>query len=195
MCGRVIPVEYTPLDAAWVAAVSRGDRQEVARLEPFIEHPPRGNSVATLVSAALWYAENDWPVFPCEAGGKRPACAHGFHDATTDPDQIRAWWSDQPAANIGLPTGGDVDVFDFDGDQDGVWAFNQAAITGADLPRLCGVSATPRGMHLYIPATGRGNKAGIYPGVDYRGAGGYVIVPPSRTPSGSYRWLLPLERG
>lgn len=186
--------DYTPLDAAWAAAVSRDDQEEAARLAPLIEHPPSRASTVTLLSAALWYAENGWPVFPCEAGGKRPACAHGFHDATTDLDQIRAWWSDQPTNNIGLPTGGDVDVFDFDGDPAGVWAFNEAAISGGDLPRLRGAAVTPRGMHLYVPASGRANKVGIFPGVDYRGAGGYVVVPPSRTPNGSYRWLLPLEK-
>ncbi|MGH3599135.1 MAG: bifunctional DNA primase/polymerase [Pseudonocardiaceae bacterium] len=188
-------VEYTPLDAAWVAAVSREDHEEAARLEPLVEHPPSGGTAAAaLVSAALWYAEQGHPVFPCQPGGKQPACAHGFHDATTDPDRIRAWWTKQPHANIGLPTGHSFDVFDFDGDPDGLWAFNEATRDG-DLPRLRGIAATPRGMHLYVPAIGIANKVGIYPGVDYRGAGGYVVVPPSRTPTGFYLWLLPLEKG
>lgn len=187
--------DYTPLDAAWVAAVARDDVDEAARLEPLLEHPPRGDVAVSLISAALWYAEHGWPVFPCHPRGKQPGCAHGFHDATTDLDRIRAWWTEHPDFNIGLPTGGEVDVFDFDGDPDGVWAFNQAAIVGGDLPRLLGAAATPRGMHLYVPAAGVANKVAIYPGVDYRGVGGYVVVPPSRTPSGSYCWLLPLGRG
>ena len=194
-CTLSAPASYTALDAAWVAAISRDDHQEAKRLEPLIEHPPTAVSAVPLVAAALWYAQHGWPVFPCQPGGKQPACTHGFHDATTDPDQIRAWWARLPNANIGLPTGVTLDVFDFDGDRHGLWAFNKAAITGADLPRLRGASATPRGMHLYIPATGHGTKVGIYPGVDYRGAGGYVIVPPSRTPAGVYRWILPLSKG
>jgi hypothetical protein len=190
------PDDYSPLDAAWVAAVSRDDAEEAVRLEPLVEHPPAPKGAAvSLISAALWYGEHGWPVFPCQPGGKQPSCAHGFHDATTDPDRIRAWWTTQPEANIGMPTGDNVDVFDFDGDPTGVWEFGQAAITGGDLPRLRGVAATPRGMHLYVPATGIANKVGIYSGVDYRGAGGYVIVPPSRTPAGTYRWVLPLGNG
>lgn len=188
--------DYTPLDAAWVAAVSRDDVDEAARLEPLIEHPPpRSDVTVSLISAALWYAEAGWPVFPCQPGSKQPGCSHGFHDATTDTDRIRVWWTEQPHFNIGLPTGGHVDVFDFDGDPEGVRAFGQAAIAGADLPRLLGASTTPRGMHLYVPTAGIGNKVAIYPGCDYRGTGGYVVVPPSRTPSGVYRWLLPLRRG
>jgi hypothetical protein len=48
-------------------------------------------------------------------------------------------------------------------------------------------------MHLYVPANPAvGNGAGLLPNVDYRGAGGYVVAPPSRTDVGSYRWLRPL---
>lgn len=186
--------DYTPLDAAWIAAVARGDHEEATRLEPLVERPPTRGSTVALISAALWYAQNGWPVFPCQPGGKQPACAHGFHDATTDPDRIRAWWTTQPDANIGMPTGDKVDVFDFDGDPIGLWEFNAAAITDGDLPRLRGAAVTPRGMHLYVPAAGIANKVGIYPGVDYRGTGGYVVIPPSRTTTGSYRWLLPLKK-
>ena len=32
------------------------------------------------------------PVFPCVPGGKRPLTAHGFQDASADPDVINFWW-------------------------------------------------------------------------------------------------------
>jgi hypothetical protein len=43
-----------------------------------------------LLQAALEYAHRGWPVFPCDKG-KRPLTKHGFKDATTDENQIRAW--------------------------------------------------------------------------------------------------------
>ena len=58
----------------------------------------------TLVSQALRLAEEGFPVFPCK-GDKTPACRHGFHDATTDPDKIRRLFARTDAELIGLPTG------------------------------------------------------------------------------------------
>ena len=44
-------------------------------------------------------------VFPCKANGKpvirKEDGGNGFKDATTDPDQIRAWWKQWPHAEIG----------------------------------------------------------------------------------------------
>ena len=39
----------------------------------------------TRLGQALAYAARGWPVFPCQAGQKIPATAHGHLDATTDP--------------------------------------------------------------------------------------------------------------
>jgi len=54
---------------------------------------------------ALLYAGWGLPVFPCEAGGKRPLTAEGFLEATTDEARIRGWWSRWPNANVAIPTG------------------------------------------------------------------------------------------
>ena len=57
-----------------------------------------------IVEAALAYAQNGWPVFPLK--GKIPfKDSSGLKDATTDPEQIQAWWTQHPTANIGLATG------------------------------------------------------------------------------------------
>ena len=44
----------------------------------------------TRIRQALTYAARGWPVFPCQAGQKIPATAHGHLDATTESQQITA---------------------------------------------------------------------------------------------------------
>ena len=58
-----------------------------------------------MLEYALRYAALGWAVFPCRPNDKRPATLHGCLDATTDPDQIRAWWTEIPDLNIGLACG------------------------------------------------------------------------------------------
>ena len=136
--------------------------------------------------AAARFAAAGVPVFPCVPDGKRPLIERGFHASTTDTGQVSAWWRRWPAANIGVPTGaasglvvGDVDVH---GPADGPASFDSAAAAG-----LVGgwevLLRTPTGgMHAYYPATPgveqRSWQAGRA-GVDFRGDGGYIIVPPS----------------
>ena len=86
---------------------TEADRRRVA-LDDKLSQP------GALLAAALWYAEQGMPVFPCAVGGKRPLTKHGLHDATTDLEQIRRWWTSVPQANIGLPTGHRYDVIDID---------------------------------------------------------------------------------
>jgi hypothetical protein len=134
------------------------------------------------LDAALEYARTGWPVFPCVPRAKQPACLHGLHDATTDLDQIERWWAATPRANIGIATGRAFDVLDLDNADARVWARMQGI---ANRPEV----ETARGLHIYVKATGFGNRTALAPGADYRGRGGYAIAPPSLHPSGAqYRW-------
>jgi len=146
--------------------------------------------MAPLLGAALWYAEQGLHVFPLLPRSKIPwSRSRGFKDATTDLDQIRDWWARVPYSNVGIATGHLVDVIDIDGPQ-GVksWASTEPIIP-------LGTVNTPRpgGTHLYVPAGGGGNLAGILPGVDMRGLGGYVVAPPSVNDQGRYSWRRPLR--
>lgn len=144
-----------------------------------------------LLEAALTYAARGWPVLACRRRSKVPLLGHGLHDATIDPDQIRAWWERWPAANVGLVTGVCFDVLDVDG-PDGERAL-AGALPAAEAPPVDGPTvATGKGWHVYVAPTGLGNRAGVVPHVDWRGAGGYVIAPPSVHPSGArYCWEFP----
>jgi len=133
--------------------------------------------VASLAGAACWYAERGHLVFPLRPGTKVPLTKNGFHDASMNPDTIRAWWTRTPQANIGLTTGHMFDVIDLDGPQ----GIRNAADIADRLPPTLGTITTPHGFHLYIRPTGDRCKNGFVPGIDYKGIGGYVVAPPSIT--------------
>lgn len=149
-----------------------------------------------LSAAAREFAASGVPVFPCAAYGKRPATEHGFHDATTNADQVEAWWRHSPGANIGVPTGVasglvvvDVDVH---GPVDGCAGFDRAHRAGLVGGWELLVRTPTGGMHAYYPAMPgteqRSWQAGRA-GIDFRGDGGYIIVPPStRAIEGAKAW-------
>ncbi|MBC8443579.1 MAG: bifunctional DNA primase/polymerase [Deltaproteobacteria bacterium] len=144
--------------------------------------------MSLLHEAALRYAEEGYPVFPCVPGGKKPLTAHGFQDATTDPAQINAWWTAHPEANIGMPTAGLI-VIDIDG-ADNPWPVDSNK--RRDLGE-CPVSFTPRGGQHSIFRLPEGkswrNTAGkLAPKVDTRADGGYIVLPPSVVGGVAYRW-------
>src|SRR5690625_266453 len=151
----------------------------------------RINGAWQLSAAAREFAVTGVPVFPCVPGGKRPMTEHGFHDATTDPEQVEAWWGEHPGANIGVPTGAasgvvvvDVDVH---GPVNGFQAFGRADRAGLVDGWQFLVSTPSGGMHAYYPATlGTDQRSwrAARAGIDCRGDGGYIVVPPSQVAAG-----------
>lgn len=176
-------------------ALDRDDVAAITRLEKVVDDLDVRRPIPALHAAALWYAEVGLHIFPLTPGTKIPLKGSGgCFDATNDPDMVNKWWSGNPQANIGIATGHLVDVIDIDGP-----IGQRSRLDHWDmleqLPCLGKVS-TPRpgGMHIYVTAApGRGNKAGLLPGVDYRGTGGYVVAPPSTNEQGRYLWISPLH--
>lgn len=178
-------------------AMHAGDWQEVDRLAGELDRAQRAaRRPVNILSAALWYASVGLHVFPLQAGQKIPhKGTRGCKDATDDEAQIRAWWQHWPDSNVAIATGHIVDVIDIDGPV-GVKSWAELLADPDGMPPSLGTVNTPRagGTHLYRAATGRGNKAGIFPSIDYRGTGGYVVAPPSvNSDRAPYTWRRPLD--
>lgn len=140
--------------------------------------------------AAIAYAAAGWPVFPLGRRSKLPAIpkddgGNGCLDATTDTDRVARWWRRNPDHNIGLRTGEAFDALDVD---------DLAALDDYCAGREPVVGPTVAtgsgGWHVYVAATGLGNRAKFIPGCDWRGRNGYVVAPPSIHPDtgAPYRW-------
>lgn len=126
------------------------------------------------------------PVFPVWSDSKRPITRHGFHDASTDAGQIEAWWSSVPSASLAIPTGRESGVVVVDVDVHGRVNGYEAATRAEQAGLLSGwelMARTPSGgLHLYYSATDAAEQRSwqsARSGIDFRGDGGYIIVPPS----------------
>ena len=144
----------------------------------------------SLLAAALRYADLGYPVFPCAPGDNKPITEHGFHNATTDPEQIERWWAERPNANIGIPTQDllalDVDLLDGEANP---WLTPERQMDLARAP----MQLTPGGGRHYLFRQPKGKHwsstvSQLAPKIDIRADGGYIVVPPSARPDGVYRW-------
>jgi Bifunctional DNA primase/polymerase, N-terminal/AAA domain/Bacterial regulatory proteins, gntR family len=150
--------------------------------------------VTTRLEAARAYLQQG--LVPIPVGpDKRPLIRwESFQQESPHADQIDAWWTRWPEANIGIVTGhlSGVVVLDADGPE------GLESLTALRTPATTWLSRTGRGWHQWFkhPGVTIGNRAGVRPHLDVRGDGGYVVAPPSRHPSGRrYEWLTPPDRG
>lgn len=140
-----------------------------------------------LATASAMLARGNIAVFPCVPGGKQPLTTHGFRDATCEPATVQSWWGRWPDANIGMPTGmaSGVDVVDVDvhpGGSGFTW-FERARAAGHAEGWAWLVRTPSSGIHAYFVRSGpEVQRSWQVPSrhIDFRGDGGYIIVPPSR---------------
>ncbi|MCL5459838.1 bifunctional DNA primase/polymerase, partial [Loigolactobacillus coryniformis] len=88
---------------------------------------------------------------------------NGLKNASADPEQVKAWWTAEPQANIGMPTGHGFDVIDVDGPV----GWSSWVDLEPKVPFIAKVFTGGGGLHVYVAATGRGNGAHLKPGIDY----------------------------
>jgi hypothetical protein len=153
---------------------------------------------AELLEAALEYAGRGLPVFPCN--GKRPYTEHGFHDASTDTATVLEWWQRFRSANIGIPTGAasGIDVLDVDVQHGGGNTLAALEREHGKLPATVEVLTPGGGRHYWYRHGSRdlrSTAAVLGAGLDTRGEGGYVVVPPSVGENGrAYRFTRGREK-
>ena len=149
----------------------------------------------TPLQAALGYAKKGFYVFPCRPGKKEPITKNGLLDATTNVAQINKWWRSMPYANIGLSCGpSGLVVLDIDPRSGGDASFEGLRAELGERAFDTKTQTTPSGGTHYLfraPAEPVANSASlIAPGIDVRGMGGYILVPPSRNGTTGYEWEL-----
>jgi hypothetical protein len=147
-----------------------------------------------MLRTALKLIEHGFAVFPCRHRSKVPATAHGFKDASRDPELIRKWWAENPLFNVAVATGEVSGVFVVDQDgADGNAELTKLEQKHGELPGTLAV-CTSNGLHLYFGWPGKHvpcSVGKIAPSIDVRGDGGYCLVPPSIHPTGKgYAWSV-----
>lgn len=155
-----------------------------------------------MLNDAIQYRKLGWSVIPaCWPVGGKCGCGRNHSDAGKQPlvswkdyqnrlpslDEIIQWWSQWPQANIACITGAISGIAVVDLEHDGL-AFAEKLGLHSSL-----ISLTGKGRHLIYKHPGeevcnRAKLAGIK-GLDIRGDGGYIILPPSLHSTGKrYRW-------
>jgi hypothetical protein len=124
-----------------------------------------------------------WPVFPCN-GDKEPIVATGFKAATHERAQVLALFDQPGAVMIGVPMGEATGMIAIDVDvKNGARGREWLTENEHALPSTRTHKTQSGGLHLIflMPAgvTIRNSAGRVAPGVDVRGEGGYIIMPPS----------------
>jgi len=146
------------------------------------------------------YMDYGWAVFPLSSNSKIPLKgSQGCKDATKNINKIQPWWG---KCNLALATGSYSGVFVVDIDvKNGKNGFETWTRNGYDeLPATVeqitpsgGVQKFfnyPDGVHIGNDQSGK-----LGDGLDIRGEGGYVCLPPSSVNSKKYEWVTDQSPG
>ena len=163
----------------------------------------------SFIENGLKYRAIGWPVLPlhwitpngvcscgdqdCKSPGKHPLTINGFRDASLDPAQIQDWGKKYPHANIGIATGAvsGVLALDIDPRHGGDDSLDAIRAEYGKIPDDV-MAVTGSGGNHYLfkyPGPDGRCKTNLYPGIDTRGDGGYIVVEHSNHISGkNYFW-------
>jgi hypothetical protein len=166
----------------------------------------------TRLQAAQRLAGQGYKVFPVPPGKKQSYIAQrsrfGSGEAwgmTNDRVLIEKYWKKWPDANVGLPTGAVNAIIVIETDTakghssleiDGEMALEALQERLGALPKTWMAESPSGSLHRFYRHPGgkvKNSASELGPGIDVRGDGGMVVVPPSARKDGTYRWLNKLE--
>lgn len=149
----------------------------------------------TPLQAALRYRDLGLNVVPIALGTKAPPKGFQWSVHQNKPmteHEIRACWGERRSAGVALVTGGVSGVVGLDIDLRNHNKVADVALTESILKAACNapLSVTPNGFHLLFSSHGQTfRNKDLCDGVELKGEGGLLVMPPSRHKSGGYyRW-------
>lgn len=130
---------------------------------------------------------------PCPSAGKHPRTRRGSKDASRDERTISRWFQLWPDSNLGvIPGSGNCVVVDIDprnaptADLDAWMNAASAVLEDATMVKT-GEYGSVRGTHFWFRSENarRAGAGQLQAGVEWKSSSGYVVIPPSRHPSGA----------
>jgi Bifunctional DNA primase/polymerase, N-terminal/Primase C terminal 2 (PriCT-2) len=180
---------------------------QIQFIKPGVEKRLKAERAAILKAALRCVSKYGWKIFPGRVVGKsKRSHKSGRYSngiawgMTDDPEQIKHDFNAFRSKCLGVPTGLVNRIFVIEGDTkkghnvDGLASIKALERKHGRLPATL-MAVSPTGsVHRFYRHPGKGFRvkmsvSEIAPGVDIKGDGGMVFVPPSVRTDGTYRWL------
>lgn len=142
--------------------------------------------MTNMLPTALIYLSRGWSVIPVSPNKQPLILWKEFQTRRASPEELVAWWTQHPDAQVGVVTGAisDLTVIDVEADGDFEMVKDQTFM----------VETGGKGRHYYFKYEKEfRNAVRIFPSVDVRSEGGYVVAPLSETSKGPYSVIREVE--
>lgn len=148
----------------------------------------------SVYQAAMYWISKGYEVIPIKPYGNTPTTPHGLNDSTSDINQIRAWFSNEPIygvphLNIATVPKEGSPLFDVDIDMHNSNGYEEwrKLTKGKKVPRTLTELTQSGGLHLsFMGESPIKSKVGIVDGIDIIGQKHYLIRAPSVRNRGAY---------
>ena len=148
----------------------------------------------TVSECAVEYVNTGWSVLPVRPDEKRPYMTNWlvYQHTRATREMVESWFANLSGAGVGLVTGRISNVVVLDVEK---WCKIPLEDLLKKYPTQMVAKSGGGGYHLYYAypqGVGKvSNRVGIFEGADLRADGGFVVLPPTRHPSGNrYEWIV-----